>query len=90
MKKILVLISMFTLVAFLSTTSVSAQKVTQKVTTEKASTDKAITKNAKNAHKSTSCTKSCAKSCTGDAKKACCAGKEGIKTETETAPVPQK
>lgn len=90
MKKILVLISMFTMVAFLSTTTVSAQKVTQKVTTEKAATDKAVTKDAKCADKPASCTKTCAKSCSGEAKKACCAGKEGAKTETQTAPVPKK
>jgi hypothetical protein len=88
MKKILVLISMFTMVAFLSTTNVSAQKATQKVTTEKAATtDKAVTKDAKCADKPASCSKSCAKSCSADAKKACGAG---TKTETQTAPVPKK
>ena len=88
MKKILVLISMFTMVAFLSTTTVSAQKVTQKVTSEKTTTAK--TKDAKSADKSTTCTKSCSKKCSGDSKKACCAGKEGAKTGTESAPTPQK
>jgi hypothetical protein len=90
MKKILVLISMFTLVAFLSTTTVSAQKVAQKVTTEKTTKDKAVAKDAKCADKPASCEKSCAKKCSGDTKKACCAGKEGAKTETEAVPVPKK
>lgn len=89
MKKILVLISMFTVVAFLTTTTVSAQKVAQKVTTEKTTTDKAVTKNAKCAGKSAACTKTCAKSCSGEAKKACCAAK-GTKVDAQTAPVPQK
>ena len=86
MKKILVLISMFTLVAFLSTTTVSAQKVTQKVTTEKTTTDKTVAKDDTKADKAASCTKSCAKACTGEVKKSCA----DAKTETETAPVPKK
>lgn len=90
MKKILVLISMFTMVAFLSTTTVSAQKATQKVTTEKTTSDKAVTKDAKCADKPASCAKSCAKSCSGETKKACCAGKEGVKAETPAVPVPKK
>lgn len=89
MKKILVLISMFTLVAFLSTTTVSAQKVTQKVTTEKTTTDKTVAKDDTKADKAASCTKSCAKACAGEVRKSC-AGKEDAKTETETAPVPKK
>ena len=90
MKKILVLSSIFTLVAFLSTTTVSAQKVTKTVTTEKTTTDKTVSKDAKCADMSAADSKSCSKKCSGDAKKACCAGKEGAKASTETAPVPKK
>lgn len=88
MKKILVLISMFTCVAFLSVNTVSAQQVTQKVTTEKTTSEKAVPTDAKCADKSAAASKETDKKCTGDAKKACCAAKEG--KNSETAPVPQK